>query len=80
MNHIKELVITGCATDFCVDATVKSALTNDYNLTIIADAHTTADRPHVSAEKLIAHHNWLWSELTPTEGRIVVSKSLDYEV
>ncbi len=80
MNRINELIITGCATDFCVDATVKSALTNDYNLTIIADAHTTADRPHVSAEKLIAHHNWLWSELTPTEGRIVVSKSLDYEV
>ena len=80
MNHIKELVVTGCATDFCVDATVKSALTHDYNLTIIADAHTTADRPYVSAEKLIAHHNWLWSELTPTEGRIVVSKSLDYKV
>lgn len=80
MNRINELIITGCATDFCVDATVKSALTHDYNLTIIADAHTTADRPYVSAEKLIAHHNWLWSELTPTEGRIVVSKSLDYKV
>lgn len=73
LNNITELVITGCATDFCVDATVKSALTHDYNLTIIADAHTTADRPHVSAQTLIAHHNWLWSEMTPTEGRVWVT-------
>ena len=80
MNHIVELVITGCATDFCVDATIKSALTHDYNLTIISDAHTTADRPYVSAEKLIAHHNWLWSEMIPTEGRVRVVKSADYKV
>ena len=80
MNRIDELVVTGCATDFCVDATVKSALTHDYNLTIIADAHTTADRPHVSAETLIAHHNWLWSELIPTEGKIRVVKSSEFEL
>lgn len=78
MNNINELVVTGCATDFCVDATVKSALTHDYNLTIIADAHTTADRPHVSAQTLIAHHNWLWSELTPTEGKIKVVEMEEY--
>lgn len=77
---VDELVITGCATDFCVDATVKSALTHDYNLTIISDAHTTADRPHVSAPKLIAHYNWLWSELTPTEGKVRVIKTGEYEV
>lgn len=70
MNNINELVIAGCATDFCVVATVKSALVHDYNLTIIEDAHTTADRPHISAEKRIAHHNWLWANLTPTEGKV----------
>jgi nicotinamidase-related amidase len=78
MNNITELVITGCATDFCVDATVKSALAHDYNLTIIEDAHTTADRPHVSAKALIAHHNWLWSEMTPTGGKIEVIKTEDF--
>jgi len=45
-----------------------------------SDAHTTADRPNVSAEKLIAHHNWLWSELTPTEGKITVIKSSEFSL
>jgi len=78
MNHINELVITGCATDFCVDATVKSALTHDYNLTIIADAHTTTDRPHLLAPQIIDHYNWVWAELTPTEWKIKVISAEDY--
>lgn len=79
LNCITELVITGCATDFCVDATVKSALVRDYNLTIIADAHTTADRPHLAAPKIIEHYNWIWANLTPTEGRIRVIDFLEFK-
>lgn len=78
MNNITELVITGCATDFCVDATVKSALVHDYNLTIISDAHTTADRPYLTAPQIINHYNWVWSELTPTEGIVKVVKLEEY--
>ena len=70
-----ELVITGCATDFCVDATVKSALVHDYEVTVVQDGHTTADRPHGSAEQLIAHYNWVWQHMTPTRGRIRVFPS-----
>ncbi|MFA5328191.1 MAG: cysteine hydrolase family protein [Prolixibacteraceae bacterium] len=78
INNITELVITGCATDFCVDATVKAALVHDYNLTIVSDAHTTANRPHISAEKLIAHYNWIWENLTPTEGKVRVVKAEEF--
>ena len=67
---ITDLYITGCATDFCVDSTVHSALANDFNVIIVKDCHTTADRPHLNAEKIIEHHNWLWENLTPTNGRI----------
>jgi len=68
-----ELVITGTATDFCVDSTVKSALINDFNVTVIADAHTTTDRPGLKAKQVIDHYNWLWKETTPTHhGRIAV--------
>src|SRR5690606_13786940 len=63
---IKDIIITGCATDFCVDATVKAALTNDFNITVIADGHTTADRPKLDAGAVIDYYNWLWSEMTPT--------------
>ncbi|SDE43741.1 isochorismatase family protein [Pedobacter soli] len=76
-NNISELYIAGCATDFCVDSTVKSAITRDYNVTVIEDAHTTADRPHLSAVKIIEHYNWIWSEMTPTNFKVKVIKTND---
>ena len=39
---INELYFVGCATDFCFDATVKSALSKDFDITIVRDGHTTA--------------------------------------
>ena len=70
-----ELLITGCATDFCVNATVHGALTRDWRVTILSDCHTTADRPGLGARSLIDFHNWLWAELTPTGGAIRVLDS-----
>ncbi len=69
---VDELVITGCATDFCVDSTIKSALTLDFNITVIANGHTTADRPSLKAKQAIDHYNWIWKEMTPTKGKIEV--------
>lgn len=71
---VTTLYISGCATDFCVNATIHSALVKDYDQVIISDAHTTADRPHATALQLIDFHNWLWSNLTPTGGCIKVEK------
>jgi len=75
---VSELVVTGCATDFCVDSTIKSALINDFNITVIKDAHTTADRPTLKAKQVIDHYNWIWSEMTPTKGKIDVLSFDDY--
>jgi nicotinamidase-related amidase len=74
---IQEVVITGCATDFCVESTVQNALTKDYSVTIVSDAHTTADRPHVNAKALIDHYNYVWEDLFPTKGEIRVIRSSD---
>ena len=74
-NRIAELFITGCATDFCVDATVRSALTKDYNIFVVKDCHTTTNHPHLSAEKVIQHHNWLWENMTQTNGTIKLVSS-----
>lgn len=71
-NNITQLYICGCATDYCVDATVKSALTKEYEIFIASDAHTTANRPYIDAPTLINHHNWLWADMTPTKHRITV--------
>ncbi|CNI13203.1 MULTISPECIES: isochorismatase family protein [Yersinia] len=66
------LTICGCATDYCVDTTIKIAASKGYALTIAADAHTTANRRHVTAEQLIAHHNEVWADLTVPDNRIRV--------
>jgi len=40
------LLVTGWATDLCVDATVRSAVSNHHNVVVVTDAHTLSDRPH----------------------------------
>jgi nicotinamidase-related amidase len=60
------VLVTGWATDFCVDATVRSAVSNHYNVVAVADGHTLNDRPHLDAAGVIRHHNWIWSELITT--------------
>jgi len=69
---VSELYITGCATDFCVEATIQSALTKEYNITVISNAHTTGDRPHLKAKKIIEHYNWIWQNMLPTKGQVSV--------
>ncbi|MFD0963344.1 isochorismatase family protein [Pseudofulvibacter geojedonensis] len=76
--NITELFITGCATDFCVESSIQSAITKDYDLTIIADAHTTGNRPHIRASKIIEHYNWVWQNMIPTKGKVQVIKTLDF--
>lgn len=57
------LMIAGWATDFCVDSTVRSAVSHDHRVVVIADGHTVNDRPHLNAVGVIRHHNWVWSNL-----------------
>ena len=57
------LMICGWATDFCVDSTVRSAVSNRFPVTIISDAHTLADRPHLPALAVKEHHHWIWLDL-----------------
>lgn len=77
-KDIRELVITGCATDFCVDTTIKAALAKDYDITVIADGHTTAARPGIAAPQVIAHYNWVWENMLPTAGELRVLSAEAY--
>ena len=69
---VNRLYITGCATDFCVESTIQSALAKDFMVHVVQDAHTTADRPHLPAQKVIEHYNWVWENMIPTKGEIRV--------
>lgn len=57
------VLITGWATDFCVDATVRSAVSHHHHVVVVTDGHTLNDRPHLDAASVIRHHNWVWSHL-----------------
>ena len=57
------VLVTGWATDFCVDSTVRSTVAHHYDVVAVADGHTLSDRPHLDAANVIRHHNWVWSNL-----------------
>jgi nicotinamidase-related amidase len=71
------VLVAGWATDFCVDATVRSAVSNNYNVVVVGDGHTLSDRPHLDALTVIRHHNWVWSNNLITDSSIRVANSSD---
>ena len=69
---IDRLIITGCATDYCVDTTVRSALGRGLPTIVPSDGHTTADRPHLAATRIIEHHNAIWADFLAPRGPAVI--------
>jgi nicotinamidase-related amidase len=69
---VDRLIITGCATDYCVDTTVRSALARGWPTIVPSNGHTTSDRPHLSAAKIIEHHNAIWADFLAPRGPAVV--------
>lgn len=65
---IDELVVTGFATDFCVDTTIRSALARGFRTIVPEDGHTTSDRHYSTADKVIEHHNFVWANLLSPAG------------
>ncbi|MFZ6760384.1 cysteine hydrolase family protein [Undibacterium sp. Ji50W] len=69
---ITEVFVCGYATEFCIDTNVRQAAALGIKTVVIADAHTTGQRPHLDAPTIIQHHNWVWScmgqiQVTPHE-------------
>jgi len=54
---IRHLIVTGCRTQYCVDATCRSAVSHGYDVTLVRDAHMTVDSETLRAAQIIAHHN-----------------------
>ncbi|MER5489623.1 isochorismatase family cysteine hydrolase [Streptomyces sp. NPDC002490] len=59
---VTEVVVTGFATEFCVDSTARRALALGYDLLLVSDGHTTSVRDEdtaafAAAAASIRHHN-----------------------
>jgi nicotinamidase-related amidase len=79
-NGVERVIVTGWATDFCVDTTVRSTLARGYRTIVPADGHTTTDRPHLLAPKIIEHHNFVWSDFIAPGGAATIVPCADIEV
>lgn len=70
------VLVSGWATDLCVDACVRSAAAAGHRVIAVADCHTVSDRPHLRAEGVIEHHHWVWSNLI-APGSVTVAREME---
>lgn len=64
---VTEVVVTGFATEICVDTTARQALSHRYDLVLVTDGHTTSVRldsgEYASPRQSIAHHNEIFRNI-----------------
>ena len=59
---IERLVLAGMQTEYCIDATCKSAFERGYNVVIPEGGTTTYDNPFLTADKLIKfYEKMIWN-------------------
>ncbi len=68
---VSRVVVCGYATEFCVDTTVRRAAALGYGVTLVADAHTTRDKAHATAEQIRVHHNATLPAISSFDAKIV---------
>jgi nicotinamidase-related amidase len=75
-RNITHLFVVGVRTEYCIDTTCRAALSLGFDVTLIADGHTTVDE-FLPAEQVIHHYNTVLSRINTPERRIVVQASSD---
>jgi nicotinamidase-related amidase len=73
---VDQLVITGLQTEFCVDSTCRVALSLGFDVTLIADGHSTGDS-HMPAADVVAHHNAILANVVHPDSAIRVIDGAD---
>jgi len=79
-RKVKQLVVAGCMTQFCVDTSVRRAVSLGFDVVLAADGHTTADTRTLPFEQIVAHHNTLLDgfEAGEHEVRVVPSSEISF--
>lgn len=54
---IRQLVIAGMQTEFCMDTTCRRAFSMGYENILVQDAHSTFDGKVLKASQIVQHHN-----------------------
>jgi nicotinamidase-related amidase len=74
-RNVKQLVIAGCMTEYCIDTTVRRAVSLGFDVLLAADGHTTADTRSLRFEQIIAHHNALLDGFDAGDHQVRVAPS-----
>jgi nicotinamidase-related amidase len=74
---VNRLVVTGGQTEYCVDATCRSAASLNYDVCLVADGHTTCDNDILTTAQIVAHHNQLLARMAHPTHPISVQPATD---
>jgi nicotinamidase-related amidase len=80
-RDVDTVVLSGVATDYCVDATARSALSHSLNVVLVSDGHApvaTGD-PHagLTPAQIVDHHNWVLSHAIHPGGWLRLAAAAD---
>ncbi len=76
-RNVTHLVVGGCMTQFCVDTTVRRAVSLGYDVTLVGDGHTPADSGTLNFPDIVAHHNETLDDFDAGSARILVRPMAD---
>lgn len=84
-RSVGRVVVTGAQTEACIRSTLHGALVRGYDVTLVADAHTTEDMREwgfpVTPADSIAYTNmyWSWAEAPGRRGRVTPTNEIDFQ-
>jgi len=62
-KNIDTIILVGLQTEYCIDATCKTAFDYDYKIIIPEETNTTFDNDYLSGEKLYEFYNYkIWNK------------------
>ena len=65
---VKNLLIAGCKTNACVDMACRRAVAMGYNVTLVADCHSTNDNSFMPGAKSIEYYNVILDGIGAEDG------------
>jgi len=78
-RRVESVILAGYATDFCIDTTLRNALSRNFHVVVVGDAHTTNESPVLKALAIRDHLNWAWPNcICKTSVRIINAHDLSF--